>query len=270
MAGLILCRSKYAQKPYYIGNMGININSLEELCYYIYHNIYLVGQDLIDEGLIGYIERDLEEPELARQLTFLNHQNAGFAELVTTILRYVDFYSDEEIEALSETIDLLDRQNALERLKSRADSFLENRRYNSAIRNYEMIVYGKHDSTLSMDFYGNVWHNMGVAYARMFSYKEAASCFESAYSMNENEASKQAAVAAFVLSDRYVPEEGDEEQYVASKEIETLRAHVEEERAYQPVREAFELRAEGKLTEYHDAIDRLIENWKLDYKNYMK
>mgnify|MGYP000842207167 CR=1 FL=1 len=34
MAGLILCRTRYAERPYYINNMGVNIYSLEELCYY--------------------------------------------------------------------------------------------------------------------------------------------------------------------------------------------------------------------------------------------
>lgn len=64
MAGVILSRSKYAEKPYYITNMSINIYSLEELCYYIYNNIYLIGTDLVDDGLISYIDNELEEPEL--------------------------------------------------------------------------------------------------------------------------------------------------------------------------------------------------------------
>ena len=60
MAGFILCRSKYAEKPYYINNMAINIYSMEELCYYIYNNIYLIGTDLIDEGLVNWIDYDGE------------------------------------------------------------------------------------------------------------------------------------------------------------------------------------------------------------------
>ena len=54
MAGVILSRSKYAEKPYYITNMSINIYSLEELCYYIYNNIYLIGTDLVFEWQVAF------------------------------------------------------------------------------------------------------------------------------------------------------------------------------------------------------------------------
>ena len=101
MAGLILCRTRYAERPYYISNMGVNIYSLEELCYYIYNNIYLIGTDLFDEGLTDYISGELGEKELAEQLEFLITENAGLSELVMTVLRYVDYYSEEEIDALA-------------------------------------------------------------------------------------------------------------------------------------------------------------------------
>ncbi len=270
MAGLILCRSKYADKPYYISNMGIRINSMEELCYYIYHNIYLIGQDLVEDGLIDYIDRELEEHDLARQLSFLNSQNAGFSELMITILRHVDFYSNAEIEVLREIIEDLDRQNASERLKKRADSFLENRRYHSAIRNYEMILYGRKDPSLPMDFFGNVWHNMGVAYARMFDYKDAYSCFMTAYEMNEQEASLQAALSAAYFSGENSALEDDDQFYITTKEIETMMEEADEADALRPVKQALELRNEGLLPQYHEALDRLIENWKTEYKNYMK
>lgn len=140
--------------------MSINIYSLEELCYYIYNNIYLIGTDLVDDGLISYIDNELEEPELAKQLQFLVSEEAGLSEIVMTILHYVDYYDNDEIEELKEIIDGLDKQNATERLKLRADNFLNSRRYDSAIRNYELIVYGRKDESLPVDFtvmYGITW-----------------------------------------------------------------------------------------------------------------
>ena len=271
MAGLILCRSRYADRPYYISNMSVNVYSLEELCYYLYNNIYLIGTDLFDEGLVDYIERELGEKELAGQLEFLISENAGLSELVMTVLRYVDYYSEEEISGLSATIDELDTQNVSERLKARADNFLSNKRYSSAIHNYETIIYGRKDTGQGDDFYGNVWHNMGVAYAGMFDFYEAKQCFERAYVLNANDESAKAAVAAGCLDDgRCAGEDEDEQVYVAYREIETLMDHAPEEPAYRRVKNAFELKEQGRADEYCAAIDDIINNWKTEYRNYIK
>lgn len=271
MAGFILCRTKYADKPYYISNMAINIYSLEELCYYIYNNIYLIGTDLISPELISYIDRELEEKELAEQLSFLTEQNAGLSELVITVLRYVDYYSENEIAALKTVIEQLDTQNASERLKARADNFLNNKRYSSAIRNYELIVYSKRDNTLNDIFYGSVWHNMGVAYARMFSFYDAEICFKTAYELNRDDESQKAAMAAAYLY-RGGEDKGcdDEMMYVTGREIETIMDHAVYSREYESVKKAFELKSEGQIKEYYDALDNLIGRWKAEYRNYIK
>ena len=271
MAGLILCRSKYADRPYYISNMSINIYSLEELCYYLYNNIYLIGTDLFDEGLVAYIDRELGEKELASQLEFLISQNAGLSELVMTVLRYVDYYSEEEINGLLVIIDELDTQNVSERLKARADNFLSNKRYSSAIHNYESIIYGRRDASLGDDFYGNVWHNMGVAYAEMFAFYDAEKCFEKAYMLNHRDESSKAALAAGCLQKgRTVGDSGNELMYVTYREIETLMDHAPEEAGYKRVKNAFNLKDEGMTNEYYAAVDGIIDNWKLDYRNYIK
>jgi tetratricopeptide (TPR) repeat protein len=271
MAGFILCRSKYADKPYYINNMAINIYSMEELCYYIYNNIYLIGTDLVDEGLINYIETCLMEPELAKQLEFLTSQNAGLSELVITILRYVDYYTEDEIAELKGVIDMLDTQNALERLKSRADNFLNSKRYESAIHNYGLIVYGKRDKTLSDEFYGDVWHNMGVAYSKLFSFKKATECFSTAYELNHREESQRTWKASAFMDVGYEGmDEADELMYVVSKEVETLLDHAPMESEYQDIREAIILKDEGKILDYYKNMDALLKRWKSEYRNYIK
>lgn len=271
MAGVILSRSKYADKPYYISNMSINIYSIEELCYYIYNNIYLIGTDLVDDGLISYISDVLGEVELAGQLEFLVSQDAGLSEIVITILRYVDYYSEDEIQELKTVMDKLDMQNAAQRLKARADNFLNNKRYDSAIRNYELIVYGRRDESLPINFYGDVWHNMGVAYGRMFYYKDAEICFKTAYDMNKNENSlKSAVVAGFLEKGTVISDDEDEFAYVICREIETIMDHVAEEPEYLPVKNAIELKNEGRISEYHNAMNNIVSLWKSEYRNYMK
>ena len=39
MSGYILCQTKKAEHPYFIENISMNIYSIEELCYYLYHNL---------------------------------------------------------------------------------------------------------------------------------------------------------------------------------------------------------------------------------------
>lgn len=50
MGGLILCRKK-AEVPLYIELSNINIYSMEELCYYLYHNIYAINKSFFNEAL---------------------------------------------------------------------------------------------------------------------------------------------------------------------------------------------------------------------------
>ena len=41
MSAMILCRGKVADNPLYIMQSGIRLYTEEELCYYIYNNIYI-------------------------------------------------------------------------------------------------------------------------------------------------------------------------------------------------------------------------------------
>ena len=51
LSGYILCQTKKADLPYFIENISTNIYTLEELCYYLYHNLYLIDETIINEEL---------------------------------------------------------------------------------------------------------------------------------------------------------------------------------------------------------------------------
>ena len=68
MGGMILCRSEYSKIPYYIEGADINVYSIEEISYFLYNDIYLVGADFFCEDLFGFIEKNIREPELALRL----------------------------------------------------------------------------------------------------------------------------------------------------------------------------------------------------------
>ncbi|MDO5403621.1 MAG: hypothetical protein Q4F11_09305, partial [Eubacteriales bacterium] len=146
---MILCRTKKAGIPYNIGHTGVRVYTLEELCYYIYNNIYLIGREFISDELISFIGEETGETELADRLRYLKKNQAGLAEMIVTILKYVDYYAIGEIEEIREILNTLNNQNVQERIKSRGDSFLKNQIFYSALRCYEQITNGKRDSALS-------------------------------------------------------------------------------------------------------------------------
>ena len=201
MSGMILCRSEYSKVPYYIDGADINVYSIEEISYFLYHDIYLVGADFFKDELFVFIEKNIKEPELAQRLMILKNKGAQLSELVLTVLRYVDFYTEDEIAELGDLIEKLDTQNPRERLKARADNYLQNERYNSAISCYEEIVYDKTDDTLGADFYAKVWNNMGTAYAGLFNYETAHKCFAKAFELGGlDDAMKNAGLAWKLLN----------------------------------------------------------------------
>ena len=56
VSGYILCQTKRAKLPYFIENISTNVYSIEELCYYLYHNLYLIDQTIMNEGLCSWIQ----------------------------------------------------------------------------------------------------------------------------------------------------------------------------------------------------------------------
>ena len=72
---MILCRTKEAQNPFVVEHTGIKIYTLEELCYYIYNNIYLIGKEFISEGLLTFIRVETEEDALADRLEYLDRKS---------------------------------------------------------------------------------------------------------------------------------------------------------------------------------------------------
>lgn len=211
MGGMILCRSEYSKIPYYIEGADINVYSIEEISYFLYNDIYLVGADFFCEDLFVFIEKNIREPELALRLRSLKEKKAQLSELVLTVLGYVDFYSDKEISKIKGLLEKLDTQDPLERMKARADNYLANGRYRRALTCYENIIAAKPDEAEINDrvFFGNVMHNMGTVYARMFEFNDAAECFKSAYELNDNEESLESEKMAKQLEELKLNELSD-------------------------------------------------------------
>ena len=94
MGGLILCRKK-AEVPLYIELSNINIYSMEELCYYLYHNIYAINKSFFNDALFEFLKH-MEETALVQRLNTDILSGKKYISLVWTILSCVDYYSSAE------------------------------------------------------------------------------------------------------------------------------------------------------------------------------
>ena len=269
---VILCRSKEAKEPLIIGNTGLKIYTVEELCYYIYNNIYLIGNEFIDDALILFLRYGTKEVKLADRIEMLREKKAGLAEIIVTILKSVDYISIEEIEKIRGILNTLSSQNVHERLKARADSYLSNKCFYSAIKCYERIIKDDLDASLPGIFYAQVYHNLGVSYARLFMYKNASHAFENAYKIGQHEESRKMYRAALKLAEgTHMIERDDstEEEYVLKREIETLMDNARYCDEYRKLDDAEKIKEAGQVTEYYQNIDDILNEWKKDYLRYI-
>lgn len=271
MGGLILCRSEEAEKPYYISSLGMYIYSVEELCYSLYNNIYLISSDFVDEELIGFLRNETKDVWLADELTFLKEKKAGLREMVITILLYTDYYTKKEVDELRTLINTLSTLGTEERLKRRADNFLLNNKFDSAIQNYAAILNEK-EHTMKDDFYGNVFHNTGVAYGRLFHYEQAAECFKMAFGLNDNQESLKEYYMAAALAGVAVDEEFENGEFhnLCMKEMDELAKEIMNSDEYLEVAKIGLLRSQGNYAEYNAGLKKILDKWKADYTICMK
>lgn len=52
MAMYQLCRAKAAKHPFYIESIDINIYTIEELCFYLWKNVSLLDESILNENCV--------------------------------------------------------------------------------------------------------------------------------------------------------------------------------------------------------------------------
>ena len=271
MGKIILCRGQRTDKPYVTPQTDIKLYSAEELCYYIYNNIYLIGQDLIDDNLIEFLQA-VGEGELAARVKKLKESGASLAQILVTILKSIDYYSVAEIEQLKEILNTLGKQSVCERLKARGDGYLNAKFYFAAISCYESIIKDYKGKDLLAADYAKVYHNLGTAYARMFMYEKAVEYYDEAYRLGQHEESKKCSIAASIMAKKDkepVNVDVQEDEYVVQRELETLMDNARYSDEYRELEDIDRLKGDGNLTQFNQGIDAKLTSWVANLKRYV-
>ena len=186
---LILTNDEHNTVPYHFGLSGVRIYSLEELCYYIQNHVYAVSQETFGDDLIYWIEKNLDEKQLAKRLREGRKNERSLKEIVRMTLLTIDYYSKDEAREIQKTIEEIELQNPVEAKKVEADNYLRYGKLLEALLTYEKVdlMMEEHDDMVTREFKGNVYHNMGIAYARLANGDSALHCFRKAFELNQSE-----------------------------------------------------------------------------------
>ena len=108
MSELLFCHAPIAALPYYIEELGINIYSMEELCYFIAGNVFLLDDSFMNEELCTWIEKQMGAYKLAENLRNVIHAGRRLSVFVDLILEDTCYYSKAEIDNIVSVLEQLD------------------------------------------------------------------------------------------------------------------------------------------------------------------
>ena len=182
MSMAVLCQVKRADQPFYIRDIDLNIYSIEELCYFVDHNLALVEEDFFDDSLIGWIGEELQDHNFVRSLERIRKEGVQpLGRMLHALNSETGWIYVKDREAFEKTLEGNRKLPGPEKLRRRADSLVGYGKYAKAIEDYKSILGMEDLEGLGEQFLGTVYNNMGVTYARLFEMDEAIECLRKAY-----------------------------------------------------------------------------------------
>ena len=137
MSGYILCQVKRAKVPYYIENISTNIYSIEELCFYFYHNMYLLDETIINEELCFWLRDELGLKKLAQRLYGMLDDEVKLGDFILPVFKEINYLSMEEFRKLNQRIHKFAQEPEVLRQKLKGDYLMEHGKYVNAIKVYQ-------------------------------------------------------------------------------------------------------------------------------------
>lgn len=270
MGKLILCSGKRTTRPYSFSSTGIRLYSIEELCYFLYHHVYMIDEEMFSDDLFEWIGSELKLPERAAKLKQLKQQNTDIKTIVTVILCSADYYLESEIKNMLKTLDHVIGMPLIKRNCIKANNCLKHKKYIEAAAEYEKIINSTDASELSPEEYGDIYHNLAVAKVHITGLGEASRLFQKAYECNHKDESLKQYLYTLrlcgndtVYQDKLIEYEVSEE--LQSDILEYLEQQEEEAKFSESIHDIELLKktkALGKMNEYYKIVDDIIDSWK--------
>ena len=276
-----VCVGNYAKTPYCVPGLEMNVYCMEELCYCMKENVFLLDVSLMNDRLLHWIEQECGLKELAKELHPLVHRQGSLSGFVRMLMEYTGLYEKSVIRQVEQML----RQGAglsrIERKKGQVDYLVNKKKYIAAVREYDgLLAMWKEQESAgeplpAVSCLSAILHNKGVALAGMMLYERAAECFLAAYRADGSADCFRDYLAArrMMLSEsEYVAfaseqSEGYEQTLELEKDMERFREEWEQQPEYLLLYHRRESRTGGDRQQYQEESGRLIKNMKDSYRS---
>lgn len=266
MGKLIICSGEDAKNPFFIRCIGKNVYNMEELCFFFYHELYFVEEFCDWEELAGWLKRELKKEELAKRLQKLSRCYEARTQSALMILQEAGYIAEEDLKEYEKNLEQMHQSSGLMRTRRRADYLVANRKYNQAIDLYKQILNSQ--SALEEQLLADVYHNLGVAYGKLFYFEKAAECFLKAFSAVPSRESLKQYKLALRLDGK---DEGMDDEILDLPSVQQLDSLLDYELDalkekknphLQKLITLKEKKQEGKVSAYQDGVSKILNQWK--------
>jgi len=276
-----VCVGDYAKTSYCIPGLELQVFCMEELCYCLRENAFLLDLSLLDEELVSWIDRACGVTELAGMLYPLVRKQGSLSAFVTLIQEYVGLYDENAIRELEGVLKEGAGLSRIEKRKNQIDYLVGKKKYAAAVHQYDDLLAGwQEEGIRGAELPGNgvkaqILHNKGVALAGMMEYAEAAEAFRAAYDLGKSAESYLSYFAAkrMELNESeylsFIAEQPDSYDLSLQLEhkIEVMREAYEEQEAYRKVKNLQEWRSGSDKQRYYDEVEKIARTLKENYRS---
>ncbi len=275
-----ICVGNYAKTPYVIDELGVSVYCMEELCYLLRENAFLLDISLMKDALVNWIGRECGLTDLAHGLHPMIHRQGSLSAFVLTILQYTGLYDGAMLDNVEEVLKKGSGLSSIERRKSQVDFLIERGKYMSAIKGYDHLLSKWQEDERSgrrlpgNSIYAAILHNKGVALCGMMRYEKAAECFREAYEAEPVAEHLQALMGTsrlYLDDQEYVAfvgqyPEGHEISLDLEKQLEQCRELWQQQPEYLRLQERKEYRNSNESQRYYEESDRITKAIRTQYR----
>jgi len=272
----ILCLGKYAEKSYFIKEMNLSIFSIEELCFCLQENAYLLETDFMSLDLVEWLRQECELKELANKLAGIIKRKTSLSLFVKTILEDTFYCDPSEVEEIEHLINHNSYQNKFQKRKNLGDYFAKKKKSAQAIFIYKNLLneYDLNDAELK----SKICHNLAVMHSQFFEFEESAFYFRQANQLapsNESYLSYLLAKRMLLSEKAYIDFIGESKKHFqmsleAEGIIERVKRAFEDDKQNLDLDEIIACKNTSYAGEYYQKSSELIHKWKKEYRSLIE